>query len=535
MSILGLLAPLALLLSAETVSDDHQCTADGECELDSGRITVTVFNNGVNDAGVPIEIDPTMDLTSIADMMAETIKAEDTLLPHQRTGDYGFGKPWKLYKDSGDKISSIDEFENDGKVYVVPNELHFMWPTVELNHTVVLTDIPTTNNLPVKLRTLNHSPKVFEIENLLTPEEAEALREAAMHVEHAGNKFQRSTTGHTGNVDPFRTSDNAFVHSESPIAVNLTKRAFQVLRMEYDSELGDGIQVLRYNASGGYRWHTDWFPETTVYGRNHDVTRGGANRFATVFFYLSDVGLGGQTGFPEAEGDTSELESSLEKAREMFKPRSWELEAVEKCFGKFSVKPFKARAILFYSLHPNGKGDPMSMHTGCPVLEGQKWAANLWIWNKRRDPERGERKKIEATFINTMDEPCLVSWVTNPRHVQGRIDPGKQMHMSTYDSDSFVFRDLDRVKVLAKWTAYESNGLKQVVRLRKGMDDFQDTTFDATEPKAGEVHIQLINGLDHKIVSTPCTPRPNLLHHIDDSRRSQQRRIKPRNHKRRTH
>jgi hypothetical protein len=23
----------------------------------------------------------------------------------------------------------------------------------------------------------------------------------------------------------------------------------------------------------------------------------------------------------------------------------------------------------------------MSQHAGCPVLAGQKWAANMWVWN----------------------------------------------------------------------------------------------------------------------------------------------------------
>jgi hypothetical protein len=31
-----------------------------------------------------------------------------------------------------------------------------------------------------------------------------------------------------------------------------------------------------------------------------------------------------------------------------------------------------------------GRVDEMSMHGGCPVLEGTKWAANLWVWNGRR-------------------------------------------------------------------------------------------------------------------------------------------------------
>jgi hypothetical protein len=31
-----------------------------------------------------------------------------------------------------------------------------------------------------------------------------------------------------------------------------------------------------------------------------------------------------------------------------------------------------------------GRVDEMSMHGGCPVLSGTKWAANLWVWNGPR-------------------------------------------------------------------------------------------------------------------------------------------------------
>ncbi len=36
-------------------------------------------------------------------------------------------------------------------------------------------------------------------------------------------------------------------------------------------------------------------------------------------------------------------------------------------------------AVLFYSFHANGTMDPASMHTGCPVIKGIKWAAPIWI------------------------------------------------------------------------------------------------------------------------------------------------------------
>lgn len=31
-----------------------------------------------------------------------------------------------------------------------------------------------------------------------------------------------------------------------------------------------------------------------------------------------------------------------------------------------------------------GRVDEASMHGGCPVLAGTKWAANLWVWNGPR-------------------------------------------------------------------------------------------------------------------------------------------------------
>ena len=31
-----------------------------------------------------------------------------------------------------------------------------------------------------------------------------------------------------------------------------------------------------------------------------------------------------------------------------------------------------------------GRVDDMALHGGCPVIEGTKWAANLWVWNGPR-------------------------------------------------------------------------------------------------------------------------------------------------------
>ena len=43
------------------------------------------------------------------------------------------------------------------------------------------------------------------------------------------------------------------------------------------------------------------------------------------------------------------------------------------------MKPRKGDALLFFSLHPDATTDETSLHTGCPVLRGEKWSATKWI------------------------------------------------------------------------------------------------------------------------------------------------------------
>lgn len=119
------------------------------------------------------------------------------------------------------------------------------------------------------------------------------------------------------------------------------------------------------------------------------------------------------------------LRSTGDAERAGIKQSSWEEEMVATCRSKLSVRPHSGRAVLFYSQHPNGKQDLMSKHGGCPVLEGDKWAANLWVWNTPRadfpgapmredliaqgvkPPENAGGQQLKATFINTGNDPSM--------------------------------------------------------------------------------------------------------------------------------
>jgi hypothetical protein len=75
-------------------------------------------------------------------------------------------------------------------------------------------------------------------------------------------------------------------------------------------------------------------------------------RFATILFYLNEGMVGGETSFPQW--------LNAETRDELY------------------VTPEIGKAILFYSLLPDGNMDERSLHAAQPVRSGEKWLTNLW-------------------------------------------------------------------------------------------------------------------------------------------------------------
>jgi len=167
----------------------------------------------------------------------------------------------------------------------------------------------------------------------------------------------------------------------------------------YKENLADGIQILRYELGQAYVAHHDYFPAQQSEDHSWNPFKGGSNRFATVFLYLSDVEVGGQTVFPQSARLTADKSEDLVKrlgdapSKEYLKELqkeaglsdgSWEDRLISQCFTQFAVPPRRGDAILFYSQRPDGELDENSLHGACPVLKGMKWGANLWVWNACR-------------------------------------------------------------------------------------------------------------------------------------------------------
>jgi prolyl 4-hydroxylase len=161
----------------------------------------------------------------------------------------------------------------------------------------------------------------------------------------------------------FRTSQTTFLRSTDDFMVDIDYRTSSLVRLPRSHQ--ESVQVLRYGLGEKYDNHHDYFDPRAYQNDQRTLSRiknGRKNRMVTVFWYLSDVVSGGETVFPRFNGGREKN--------------------MKDCETGLKVKPEVGKVIIFYSMKPDGKLDPSSLHGACPVQEGVKWAANKWVWNE---------------------------------------------------------------------------------------------------------------------------------------------------------
>uniref|UniRef100_A0A0E0CVP3 procollagen-proline 4-dioxygenase n=1 Tax=Oryza meridionalis TaxID=40149 RepID=A0A0E0CVP3_9ORYZ len=232
-------------------------------------------------------------------------------------------------------------------------------------------------------------PRAFLYEGFLSDAECDHLISLAKQ-----GKMEKSTVVDGESGESVTSKDEVVARIEERIA------AWTML----PTENGESMQMLRYGQGEKYEPHFDYI-------RGRQASARGGHRVATVLMYLSNVKMGGETVFPDAEARLSQP-----------KDETW-----SDCAEQgFAVKPVKGSAVLFFSLHPNATFDPGSLHGSCPVIQGEKWSATKWIHVRSYD-ENGRRSSDKCE-----DEHALCSsWAAagecakNPGYMVGTSDsPG---------------------------------------------------------------------------------------------------------------
>ncbi|VVB15122.1 unnamed protein product [Arabis nemorensis] len=228
---------------------------------------------------------------------------------------------------------------------------------VLLQSSTSLISSPSAIVNPSKVKQVSSKPRAFVYEGFLTELEcdhvvslakADLKRSAVADNDSGESKFSE-----------VRTSSGTFISKgKDPIVSGIEDKISTWTFLP--KENGEDIQVLRYEHGQKYDPHFDYFHDKV------NIVRGG-HRIATVLMYLSNVTKGGETVFPDAE---------VPSRRKL----SENNEDLSDCAKKgIAVKPKKGDALLFFNLHPDAIPDPMSLHGGCPVIEGEKWSATKWI------------------------------------------------------------------------------------------------------------------------------------------------------------
>eukprot|EP00937_MAST-01D_sp_MAST-1D-sp2_P005385 g5385.t1 len=267
---------------------------------------------------------------------------------------------WRLFSTRGSAIDDLSQLPGVGVVLVFVGG-QFIHPGVRVGFERKF----DAAGHPVSLRTLSLRPLVFDVRGFLTVEECDHI------IEQAGPRMAKAKVSHmdkdVGKPDTdFRTSTNTFLSSQDDAVLQeIDARVANLTRIGVAQF--EQVQVLRYTKGQLYGAHHDYWP-TDAY-QQPDIVRmteaGWKNRLLTVFWYMSDVQIGGETNFPDAVGFPA-IDSTDVSAE---------------CRRGLRVKPERGKVIAFYSLLPDGRGDVTSLHGACPPTHGLKWAANKWIWN----------------------------------------------------------------------------------------------------------------------------------------------------------
>ena len=169
-------------------------------------------------------------------------------------------------------------------------------------------------------------------------------------------------------VSSVRTSRTTWIgRFNSPIMDAIIRRAADVLKidealMRHRTEdeypelstnlpINEDLQIVHYAQSQQYTAHHDFgYPDTRPNAPSRSIN---------LCMYLNEGMVGGETAFPRwrnAETDDG-------------------IKAV----------PKRGKAMIFYMKNPDGNLDDLSQHAAQPVIEGEKWFANLWTWDPERD------------------------------------------------------------------------------------------------------------------------------------------------------
>lgn len=208
------------------------------------------------------------------------------------------------------------------------------------------------------LEVISSEPKVLVIKDFISDYEIDAIINAASSILTNSEVGSPSYGGNEYDTTQRSSTSCWLPRSSSKVTESIYCRAADILGIDRDkmneNSNAESIQVVHYDTDQQFNCHYDF-----------TIDNEPCSRFLTLLVYLNDKEddeSGGETAFPKATSSSLGLSDD------------------DKSKG-FKIHAGKGSAVLFYNQLEDGNGDFLSLHSGLPVLKGEKWAMNIWVWS----------------------------------------------------------------------------------------------------------------------------------------------------------
>lgn len=191
------------------------------------------------------------------------------------------------------------------------------------------------------------SAKIWTVDNFVEQEECEFIKQKGRDDGLMQATVVDQRTGLATLSDSRRANQGhyklSYQSSDGDPLYYLYQRVYSLTNYHAKLKLGlegqEGFQIIQYDVDGQYKMHCDGACDGTYH------RKGG--RVATSLMYCHVADKGGATNFPRAN---------------------------------IHINPKKLQALFFSYKGPDGEMDTgYTLHSGCPVIEGEKWVSTLWM------------------------------------------------------------------------------------------------------------------------------------------------------------
>lgn len=223
---------------------------------------------------------------------------------------------------------------------------------------------------------LNETPHVALFKNFLTVDQCNRIIKLAQ----ATLQRAKVSSDEGAKLSDGRTGSNAWLsYKEFPDIKELGEAVSELVGIPLSH--AESLQVIHYGPEQKYGAHYDAYDLNSAKGQR--CCNLGGQRLLTCLMYLNTVPQGGGTGFPKLD---------------------------------LEIKAEQGDMIVFHNVDTSdySKAHPKSIHGGLEVIEGEKWACNLWF----HQATRSKKFDFEAFLNQPSNNSPTKQAITQPQHIE---------------------------------------------------------------------------------------------------------------------